>query len=292
MWMALALLCVAAADSGAGWKQVEVGRCENVFQISPEIYSGGEPHTEADLKALADRGIKTIVSVDGAKPDVETAKKYGIRYIHLPIGYDGFSRERALQFGRVLTDVEGPVYFHCHHGKHRGPAALAAGMEAARKWKPEEANAFLKAAGTAAKYTGLYEVVDTFQAPTQEEFAAVDTTFPAIADTPPYQEAMAMIDRQKDNLALAEKEGWRVPKDHPDIAPPHEALQLRESFTELIRLEKDVERPEAYRTEMQKALDAAIALEEALRANKPESATAAFKQLNQTCGACHDQFRD
>ena len=292
MWIALAVMICAAAEPGADWSKLEVGGCENVFQVTESVYSGGEPHTEEALKALADLGIKTVVSVDGAKPDVETAKKYGLRYIHLPIGYDGFSRERELQFGRVLTDADGPVYFHCHHGKHRGPAAVAAGMEASGQWKSDQANAFLKAAGTAAKYTGLYENIDAFKLPTKEEFAAVDVTFPAIADTPPYQETMALIDRQKDNLALAEKVGWKTPTDHPDIAPAHEALQLRESFTELIRLKSEAERPAAYQEEMKKALAAAVALEEALRANKPDAATVAFKSLNQSCNACHEKFRD
>ncbi len=292
MWIALAVLVCATADAGADWNKLEVSGCENVFRVTDSVYSGGEPHTEAALKALADLGIKTIVSVDGAKPDVETAKKYGLRYIHLPIGYDGFSRERGLQFGRILTDTEGPVYFHCHHGKHRGPAAVAAGMEASGRWQPGQANAFLKAAGTAAKYTGLYEIIDTFTLPTKEELAAVDVTFPAIAVTLPFQEAMALIDRQKDNLALAEKAGWKSPEDHPDIAPPHEALQLRESFTEILRLKSEGDRPAAYQQEMKRALDAAATLEEALRANEPGGATAAFKALNNSCNACHELFRD
>jgi len=292
MWIAMALLFCAAADAGADWSKLDVSGCENVFQVTESVYSGGEPHTEEALKALADLGIKTIVSVDGAKPDVETAKKYGLRYIHLPIGYDGFSRERGLQFGRVLTDTEGPVYFHCHHGKHRGPAALATGMEASGKWQPGEAHAFLKAAGTAAKYTGLYEIIDTFTLPTKEELATVDASFPAIADTPPFQEAMALIDRHKDNLAVAEKAGWKAPADHPDIAPPHEALQLRESFTEILRFKSEGDRPAAYQQEMKRALDAAVALEEALRASQADAATTAFKALSQSCSACHERFRD
>ena len=292
MWIALAALIYAAAQPGTDWSKLNVSGCENVFQVTESVYSGGEPHTEEALKALADLGIKTIVSVDGAKPDVETAKKYGLRYIHLPIGYDGFSRERGLQFGRVLTDTQGPVYFHCHHGKHRGPAGMAAGMEASGQWGPSQANAFLKAAGTATKYTGLYEIIDTFTPPTNDEFASVDVSFPAMADTPPFQEAMALSDRQKDNLALAEKVGWKTPADHPDIAPPHEALQLRESFAEILRLKTEAERPAAYQQEMKRALDAAAALEEALRANQPDHATVAFKALNQSCNTCHEQFRD
>ena len=127
---------------------------------------------------------------------------------------------------------------------------------------------------------------------TVQNVAAVDVTFPAIADTPPYQEAMARIDRQKDNLALAEKAGWKAPADHPDIAPPHEALQLLESFAELFRLKGEAQRPVAYREEMKEALLFATMLERALEANKPDVATEAFKALNQSCNACHEQFRD
>lgn len=292
MWIVFTLVICAAAESGTDWTSIDIAGCENVFQLSESVYSGGEPHDEAALKALADHGIKTIVSVDGAKPDVETAKKYGLRYIHLPIGYDGFSRERGLQFGRVLTDLKGPVYFHCHHGKHRGPAAVAAGMECTGAWTPTQANAFLKAAGTADKYTGLYNFVNTFKLPSKKELATVDVSFPAVADTPPFQESMAQIDRQKDNLALAEKSGWKAPADHPDIAPPHEALQLRETFTELIRLNAGPERPAPFHEDMKKALAAATALEEALRTSQPGAATSAFKTLNQACNTCHEQFRD
>ena len=292
MWIAFALVVYAAAEPDATWHKLDVAGCENVFQISDSVYSGGEPDSEAALKALADRDIKTIVSVDGAKPDVNAAKKYGLRYIHLPIGYDGFSRERGLQFGRVLTDVEGPVYFHCHHGKHRGPVAVAAGMEVTGAWTPEDAHEFLKVAGTAEKYAGLYGCVDGFKVPTGEELANVDVTFPSIADTPPFQDTMALIDRQKDKLALADKSGWQAPAGHPDIAPSHEALQLRERFTELIRLKAEAARPATYHEEMKKALAAAAALEEALRADEAEAATAACKSLNQACNTCHEQFRD
>lgn len=140
------------------WIEAEVNGCENVFALEGDVYSGGEPHTEYAIRALAARGIKTIVSVDGARPDIELAEKYGIRYIHLPIGYDDVPRERALQMGRVVKGVAGPIYFHCHHGKHRGPAAVAAGMAAAGKWTSDEAVDFLKAAGASEKYSGLYDV--------------------------------------------------------------------------------------------------------------------------------------
>ena len=48
------------------------------------------------MKRLADMGVKTILSVDGKTPDVEAAKKLGMRYVHVPIQYRGITEsERA-----------------------------------------------------------------------------------------------------------------------------------------------------------------------------------------------------
>ena len=44
-----------------------------------------------------------------------------------PIGYDGVPREQALRMIKAVQVAKGPVYFHCHHGKHRGPAGADAG---------------------------------------------------------------------------------------------------------------------------------------------------------------------
>lgn len=292
MLFAWAILVFVGANPAPPWTPKTVPQCDNVFQLTETVYSGSEPHGEAALKALAAKGIKTIVSVDGARPDVEGARKLGIRYIHLPIGYDGFERERSLQFGRVLTDVEGPVYFHCHHGKHRGPAAVAAGMEATGQWDPKTANAFLKAAGTSEKYAGLYAAIDEFKAASAEELAGVRADFPEVADLPPFQESMAVLDRRKDALALAGEAGWKTPRDHPDIAPAHEALQLREIFTELVRVESETGRPQDFKTHMRDALASANALEAALGQGDTATATARYKQLLQACSACHDTYRN
>src|SRR5436309_1142076 len=106
-------------------KQID-GGLESFYQLSPQVYSSGQPG-QKDFAALARRDIKVIISVDGATPDVEEAKKHGIRYIHLPMGYNGVPKEEALKIARAIETAPGPVLIHCHHGKHRGPAAAAAG---------------------------------------------------------------------------------------------------------------------------------------------------------------------
>src|SRR5690606_18255679 len=66
---------------------------ENIHPLTPQLISGGQPKGDAAFSQLAEMGVKTIVSVDGAKPDLELAKKHGLRYVHIPIGYDGVGAE-------------------------------------------------------------------------------------------------------------------------------------------------------------------------------------------------------
>jgi protein tyrosine phosphatase (PTP) superfamily phosphohydrolase (DUF442 family) len=106
-------------------ERLDLPGVENAYRLSPRLYSGGEPRGEQAFAALKSLGIKTAISVDGATPDAETARRYGIRYVHLPVGYDGISREQAVRIIKAARTLPGPVFVHCHHGKHRGPAAVA-----------------------------------------------------------------------------------------------------------------------------------------------------------------------
>ena len=56
--------------------------------------SGSVPEGDAGFDTLAAMGVKTIISVDGAVPEVERATVRGMRYIHLPIGYNGVDEKR------------------------------------------------------------------------------------------------------------------------------------------------------------------------------------------------------
>jgi len=60
----------------------------NVVAFHDNFWSGGVPEGEEAFATLAAMGVKTVISVDGAEPDVELAKKFGLKYIHLPIGYN------------------------------------------------------------------------------------------------------------------------------------------------------------------------------------------------------------
>src|SRR5262249_47565507 len=178
---------------------------------------------------------KTISSVDGARPDVEAARRLGIRYIHLPVGYDGVPRAQAVRIIKAVQSLPGPVFVHCHHGKHRGPTAAALCGIAAEGWTRERALAWMKEAGTSPDYRGLIASVRGFVPPSDEELSRVDTKLPEQAMVAALVEAMVELDQHWDHLKAIREADYRVPSAHPDIDPPHEALLLAEGFRELLR---------------------------------------------------------
>src|SRR5215211_6825349 len=74
----------------------------NVFRLTDRLYSGSGPDGEEGFRSLAVLGVKTVITVDGATPDVKTAERFGLRYVHLPVGYDGVSRETAVRIARAV----------------------------------------------------------------------------------------------------------------------------------------------------------------------------------------------
>jgi protein tyrosine phosphatase (PTP) superfamily phosphohydrolase (DUF442 family) len=267
----------------------------NVFRVSDRIYSGGSPDGPDGFAALAKLGVKTIVSVDGATPDVEAAGQHGLRYVHLPVGYDGIPRNRVLALAKAAATLPGPIYVHCHHGKHRGPAAVAViQMCTDPTWDAGRADAWLKVAGTDPRYAGLTRLPHAFVRPTAEELARAPAEFPAVASVTDLTRMMVDVDARWENLKLVKAAGWTVPKDHPDIDPPHEAVQLREHYREAARLEAVRQRGPAFTKLLGDAEESAATLEQVLRAKPVDAVWAgrAFAGVAAACAACHDRFRD
>ena len=97
----------------------------NYRRWSDHVAQGGQPEGDKAFQALKAEGITTVVTVDGAMPDVEGAERVGLKYVHIPIGYDGISKDEEARIVKAVTESKGPVFVHCHHGLHRGPAAAA-----------------------------------------------------------------------------------------------------------------------------------------------------------------------
>jgi protein tyrosine phosphatase (PTP) superfamily phosphohydrolase (DUF442 family) len=260
----------------------------NVMKLSNHLYSGSEPHGDEGFASLAKLGIKTVVSVDGAKPNVEAARRHGIRYIHIPIGYDGLPEHAGLSLARVAKEIDGPVYVHCHHGKHRGPAAAAVACIAAGDSSNTEALGILERGGTSKDYKGLWRDVQNFVSPPA---GAALPDLVEVAEVGSFAAAMSQVDRTFDNLKLCRDARWSAPPDHPDIDPEQEALLLFEGLHEAGRNQGDAYEPQ-FKKWLADAESAANNLRSDLRQKDLNAATDRVLLLEESCKQCHQKYRD
>ncbi len=272
----------------------------NAVRVHSKVISGGLPEGLVAFEELRSLGIKTVISVDGAKPDLVSAEKCGLRYVHLPHGYDGIPQTRAAELAKAVRDLPGPIYIHCHHGKHRSPAAAATACVAAGLIDHEAGLSVLQVAGTSPNYRGLYESAQTAKPLDKAVLDQLDADFPATAKLPATAEAMVAVEHTFDHLKSFEKAGWKLLPEQPDLTPDHEALLLREHYAELLRTEAVQRQPERFRHLLTTGETAAQQFEDALRAwcvpnakgPIPDAIPAAFKAINDNCKTCHQEFRD
>jgi predicted protein tyrosine phosphatase len=218
----------------------------------------------------------------------------------LPHGYDGIADERVQELAKAVRELEGPIYIHCHHGKHRSPAAAAAACVTAGLIAPPDALALLKAAGTSPNYRGLYDTVNSSQKLDEKLLAELNVEFRETVELPPLAEAMVALEHTHDHLKQIAAAGWKPTLRHPDIDPPHEALLLHEHFTEMLRMDDVKRQPAEFQKLLAESESAARQLETALRdwskagqpAPPPKTISAAFDQITQHCATCHSDYRD
>jgi protein tyrosine phosphatase (PTP) superfamily phosphohydrolase (DUF442 family) len=288
---------VAQAEGEWSPERVEKEHLPNAFRLHERVISGGQPEGDAGFRELSELGVKTVISVDGARPDVELAKRHGLRYVHLPHGYDGVPAERARELAKAVRDLPGPVYIHCHHGKHRSPAAATVACVGAGLLPAEDALAVLQTAGTSRNYRGLYESAERAQQFEAELLDALQAELPESVQPPPMAAAMVEIEHAHDHLLAIEQSGWRTPADHPDLDPPHEALLLREHFTELLRTDAAQQQPAEFQEMLRQGERDAAELEAGLRAQAADQEpspqlAASLARITSNCKSCHRKYRD
>jgi protein tyrosine phosphatase (PTP) superfamily phosphohydrolase (DUF442 family) len=291
---------VSAQDSAAPaplLKKIPSDLLPNALQVNARLISGGLPDGEAAFAQLRDLGVKTIISVDGATPDVATAEQYGLRYVHLPHGYDGISTERSSELAKAVRDLPGPIYLHCHHGKHRSPAAAATACRALGWLDEQQADEVLTLAGTSPHYLGLFSSVHQTKPLEPAQLDALRVDFRPTVPLPEVAEAMVAMDLHFEQLEQLAANQWKALPRHPALKPAHEALLLREQFTELLRTETVRSESAAYREQLQAGEAIAQRLAELLRGEEaiPERSAAAIAQLKAlkaNCTQCHRQYRD
>ena len=272
---------------------IQSSNLHNAFIVTPTIFSGSVPNNDAGFAEIVKLGVKTIISVDGSRPDVAAAKKYGLKYFHIPVGYDGIPSSRVPQLVKAAQVAEGPIYVHCHHGLHRGPAAVAIMCEAVAGWSTNTAEQWLKQAGTSTDYPGLYRSAREFKPPTRAELSAVKN-LPEVAETSSLVEMMVAMDEHHSRLKNAQMTAWKSVPGHADIEPAPEATLLWEAFREMARLPDTGERPEDYRARLREAEKGANEFRALLKQGSTNhiTADAAFKQVTQSCAQCHKRYRN
>lgn len=268
-----------------------------VVAYTPDLVSGSAPEGAEAFDTLSAMGFKTIISVDGAVPEVEAARVKGLRYVHLPIGYDGFDETRQLELARAVRDLPKPIYLHCHHGKHRSAGAAATIAVALGQLTNEQAMARMKVSETAAGYKGLWACAADASPLDQATLDAAPGVFPEVSQPSDFVAAMVEIDVISEHLKEIRDAGWRVPPEHPDLVPASEAGKMVDLYR-LMRERHSAGEPAEFGAFIDKGQEAAQRLEDFFAASRPINANStprleeAWKALSKSCKDCHTKFRD
>lgn len=256
---------------------------QNVFQVDDRIYSGSTPEGKKGFEVLKKMGIKTIVSVDGVTPKLKLAKETGINYVHIPIGYDGISHEAGLAFARVSRDLQGSIYIHCHHGRHRGPAAAAIVGLCRGSFDKKQAFLFLEQAGTSKAYAGLWRDIGGFQVPSPNIKLP---NLVASAKVDPMVTAMVNINDQFEQLELLSASESPDEKETLQII-----LLLQEGFHETSRKYAS-DYDETFKKWLNESEAHFKRLGTAIRKGDQEQIVSRLKSLKSQCKRCHQKYRD
>ena len=268
----------------------------NVVMYHPDLVSGGSPGGALGFKALSDLGVRTVISVDGAIPDVEAAAQAGLRYVHLPVHYGGLSADRHLQLARSCRDAlrVGGVYVHCHHGQHRSAAAAAVAVLSLGWARTEDMLARMRVSGTSRHYAGLFESVECAQPIPKHQLDAINADFPAVSRPAHMTELMVEMNHVLGHLELIAAAQWQVPVKHPDLVPAAEAARLFDLYRRMRDVATRRSGDEHWRSAEQGGVQAAAALERLLTSGRVEVATcgARLAEIQASCQSCHSRFRD
>lgn len=300
-------ICLGTAGAFA-WRAAGVAPFVET-EVAAGVSYGPKPAGDEAFAVLRRAGVVTVVSVDAATPNVHAARRHGIRYIHVPIRYNGMTEAQQHAVAAALHHSDGPVFVHCHHGKHRAPTAAAHALIALGIIDNSEGSAILKTAGTSPSYPGLHACVGNARQLTADELEHLATVeLPEIAPVTDTASGMATIDHAWDVLAIVRANGWRVPEEHPDAAPAAEAGVVHDVLRSLAEPRECAEQEDAkhpatadtnpayqepeYRALLARSIIEASELEAALVTQDPAAAEIAWNALGTTCIACHQLHRN
>ncbi len=271
----------------------------NLFHLSENIVSGSEPEDVAALEELAAMGIKTILSVDGSAPDHENANRLGMRYVHVPIRYDGITAEETMAIVKSFRELPGPFYVHCFHGKHRGPAAAALGRIVVDGAPRAQAIAEMRQwCGAAGKYSGLYDDIAFDAIPSVASSLVSEFSFPQEHRIEGYRLAMIEMARHFDVLKAMAKNDWQQIADHPDWDATNSADKLDQLIGQTFAMEELEGEDEEYLGWLKECQEDSKRIAKLVPEYRAGNAAAGVeartlvKSLKGTCNSCHSSYRN
>jgi hypothetical protein len=228
---------------------------------------------------------------------LESAEKLGLRYIHIPLGYDGIGERERQQFATLMTHIKGKVYIHCHHGKHRGPAAVATCMILSGDLDQKQAMAYMAVAGTSRDYKGLW---DSVAAITRGEVEAGSVNeLPDRVESDDIAQHMARLDRRWDEI-----QEQKIKSPDLNLGDPNkihqDAIAMMEYFRESARsVQRDREGKWGDAKILQVLVDHLLHSSEtaeqfanAIKSGDKKKASESFNSLAEQCKSCHEKYRD
>jgi len=277
----IVLLSTSTPSVDATIETVSVPGIERALRIDDRLVVGASPSV-ASYRSLHELGIRVVVSVDGKPPDLEVIRAAGLRSIHLPIDYSGIEPDRLRSLARLAATETEPVYVHCHHGRHRAPAAAAILWMLRTSGSPDAALGILEKAGTARAYSGLWSAVRTHRAP---DGSCLDAPLPERVEVAGIIASMIEIDRLREALEIEPVTGHAGGDDS--------AILVLEQLRELDRLDPTGRVGDRWWV---MDLDASIRAAEALVAHvpdpgRPDLRRTLLDRLDATCTACHARHR-
>lgn len=113
-------------------------------QVDERLYRGGAPN-EAGLRLIKEKGIKTVISLQGVsdtqQAEKELVESLGMKFVSLPMSVDERPGDEAILtfLETVLTPDDAPVFVHCASGRDRTGAVVAVYRVTFNEWGPKEA---------------------------------------------------------------------------------------------------------------------------------------------------------
>lgn len=254
---------------------------------SADIATGGRPEGAAAFAALHDAGFAVLVNVDGAAPDLEAAKRHGLRYVHLPMTYGVIAPEVLAGMRRLLDEKPGKVFIHCHHGVHRAPAFAATALRMLGEETSEAARKLLEEAGTSKDYPGLW--YSAIEAPLASVKPSADP-LPERCTVSSLVAAMVHADDAYDLLKQANAQQWKPLPAHPDFVPRDAALTTVQALRGVEELA--AEKGGDFLMKLTLCIEQGKLLADVLRREDPAVSTIGFNALRESCEVCHKVYRN